>query len=64
MSITKQVTVWCDGCGNWEQASSTAASLRRELKKKGWKTVLKHHIVTDYCPDCWRKQEEGYAPRA
>ena len=51
MSVTKQVTIWCDQCGNWDQATATANELRKELKAKGW-TKVTHYSIRDYCPKC------------
>lgn len=38
MSITHEVTIWCDICAQWEQASETTTKdFRKQLKKrKGW----------------------------
>ena len=58
MSLTRQITVWCDQCGNWDQASMTAANLRKELSRKGWTTVH-HYNVRDYCPTCSAKRVEA-----
>lgn len=55
MSITQQVTVWCDGCHNWEQASTTAKILRRDLKTKGWSSTRDGQ---DYCPTCTKERKE------
>jgi hypothetical protein len=53
MSITRQVTVWCDHCGNWQQGSTTADVLRKELRKKGWiVNFLENDERKDFCPDC------------
>lgn len=57
MSITRQVTVWCDECGRWEQASMTAAELRRQLHKMGW-YVGGRPGAKDVCPDCARRAAE------
>jgi hypothetical protein len=53
VSLSHEVTVWCDGdendCGQWEQASGlTAKNMRRWLKKKGWT----HKKGQDLCPRC------------
>ena len=57
MSITKQVTVWCDDCGVWEQETSTVVQLRKKLKKRGWltKQVIEEEI-RDYCPECAKRR--------
>lgn len=60
MSVTKQVTIWCDDCGNWDQATATAAKLRKELKAKGW-TSVSHYSVRDYCPACSKKRAAALA---
>ncbi len=60
MSITKQTTIWCDGCGTWEQKSATALEIRQELRKKGWiVNFLETYERKDYCPACWEKRERG-----
>lgn len=50
MSYTREVTIWCDKCGNWEQEPGTTATrLRAKLiDKKGWKRA----VGQDLCPDC------------
>lgn len=48
MSISKQVTVWCDNCQNWEQFSCTAKEARKELKQRGWK----NNGRDDLCTEC------------
>jgi hypothetical protein len=54
MSVTRQVTVWCDECGNWEQATLRTAQMRKELKKKGWSFKNTY----DFCPKCTQKKLE------
>jgi hypothetical protein len=56
MSVTRQVTIWCDDCGNWDQASATAARLRRELRDRGWTVVRDDQGVHDYCQECSQKR--------
>lgn len=78
MSISKQITVWCDSCGNWERASTTAAALRKMLRKKGWITIrcdtdagkptpfFFNAIpgeVKDFCPKCISDHPEMYKGR-
>ena len=36
MSVTRQVTVWCDRCSDWVQDSVSVRQLRRKLKTRGW----------------------------
>ncbi len=50
MGVSKRVTIWCDGCSIWEQASATAAQFRRELRARGWLVGLPGGV--DYCPKC------------
>jgi len=57
MSLSHQVTIWCDSCFHWEQATATAAQLRQELRKKGW-TKVTHYYVQDYCRECSKKRAE------
>jgi hypothetical protein len=52
MSITRQVTVWCDGCSEWVQATGNARSLRKELKEKGWT----YQRGKDFCDRCTRER--------
>ena len=54
MSITKQVTVWCDTCGDWDQASYTTIALRKELRGRGWT----REGQSDYCKTCSLKRKE------
>ena len=51
MSISKQVTVWCDGCVRFEQMTGTVADARKELRTKCWKS----EGGKDYCPLCVAK---------
>lgn len=55
MSLTRQVTVWCDRCAQWEQISGTAKQLRKDLQHKGWT----REGVKDYCPPCSKFREES-----
>lgn len=58
MSTTKQVTVWCDACSNWQMYSDTAAGARRYLKKHfQWEVNVpsNYNKRKDYCPTCWNK---------
>jgi hypothetical protein len=58
MSVTREVTVWCDGCMEWDQRSGTRATdLRRELKAKGWTRTKVDGEWKDYCPECSRKRK-------
>lgn len=59
MSITKQVTVWCDGCQQWDQSTMTAAAARKDLKKRGWS----QRGTNDYCPHCTEKMKHGEDPK-
>lgn len=65
MSSSRQVTIWCDGCSEWEQASVSATRLRKELRKQGWTTREVDFLVPgvsevrrkrDYCPACSKKR--------
>lgn len=49
MSISKEITVWCDhpDCPTWAQeAGSVASALRADLRHRGWATL----DGQDYCP--------------
>jgi hypothetical protein len=50
MSYTKQITIFCDQCGNWEQVGATSATqARRMLKRRSW---LHRSNGQDVCPQC------------
>ena len=57
MSLTQQITIWCDGCLEWEQRSATAKYARRELKIRGWTRVRENAEMKDYCPKCSAKRK-------
>lgn len=62
MSITKEITIFCDGCTNWQagsQVNVTAAIVRRECKRFGWVRCGRK----DYCPTCSNRTLTP-APRA
>lgn len=49
MSWTKQITIWCENCSEWDQLATTSVKLaRKELKGKGWSSKGNK----DYCPQC------------
>lgn len=59
MSITREVTVWCDYCANWEQVSGhTIRQARKEMKRRGW-TVMRRPVMEDICPNCSRDIAAG-----
>lgn len=60
MSVTYQVTVWCDECGQWDQMSTNASTARRKLKRQGWTRSR----ASDYCPHCTKKRKEVRDERA
>lgn len=63
MSLTREVTVWCDDCSAWEQSTDSAKSLRKKLRAKGWATVrVAGEGVRDYCPRCAERLEEKEEP--
>ena len=38
MSWSRQVTIWCDICGEWDQIPTNSVKrARKEVKRKGWK---------------------------
>lgn len=63
MSISKQVTVWCDGCQEWVQASGgTVKQLRKELQRRGWRLTRDGR---DFCEECvvgQRAKESAHHP--
>lgn len=64
MSFSKQVTIFCDRCGQWEQFShTTVAEMRRELRQRGWRAVALNpdaakHPLGDVCPECVGSKKE------
>lgn len=56
MSITRQNTVWCDGCNDWEQRSYSVKHIRMELKQKGWITARVDGKVCDFCSKCSKER--------
>jgi hypothetical protein len=55
VSLSKETTVWCDGCGEWEQSADPAPIARRRLPADGWRvgvTGERYREQTDYCPAC------------
>lgn len=66
--ITRQHTVWCGGCGNWEAASTRTASQMADIAR----TELKWRETREYgwvCRECAVKVPPsthflGHAPPA
>ncbi len=54
MSVTHEVTIWCDGdyggCGNWQQGTDGITQLRAQLNNAGWS--VRGRGRADYCPEC------------
>lgn len=50
MSFTREITLWCDVCGDWTQTSGTVARIRKAFKRDGWSRRGKE----DLCPRCTR----------
>jgi len=48
MSTSHQVTLWCDGCQTFDQASMSASQLRLDARKSGWTRLN----GKDLCPKC------------
>jgi hypothetical protein len=61
MSITRQVTIWCDDCGQWDQATKRAVELRRSLHRIGWVRIEDDGQWKDYCPKCAAKRKGSKA---
>lgn len=57
MSISRQNTIWCDDCNDWEQRSYAVKHIRAELKRAGWTCVREDGEVKDFCPECSKKRE-------
>lgn len=55
MSVVKETTIWCDGCGQWERDTVHAATLRKTLKADGWRVAVRGVLdgkLADYCRWC------------
>jgi hypothetical protein len=61
MSLSHEVTIWCDNCITWEQRSGTAKDLRKELKARGWTSTSDSGVVSDYCPVCSAERRKASA---
>ena len=46
MSFTREITIFCDKCGDWERVTTAKVSTaRREVKIKGWRYMKDPEIV-------------------
>lgn len=54
--ITKQYTVWCDRCGNWDQLTGSMPQAKKEWKRLGWK-FKRTGDGLDLCPLCIKNKE-------
>jgi hypothetical protein len=55
VSLTHEVTIWCDACNTWERSIETAAKARKKLKALGWtrtKATPECTAAQDLCPHC------------
>lgn len=68
MSASTTVTIWCNGCGDWNHTGSTAREARQYAKQAGWKvnqpstevmpsdptaaSLWSPNNRRDFCPDC------------
>lgn len=60
MSVSREVTIWCDECMQWEQRSEAKVStIRKELKAPGWTRVRQDGRLKDLCPGCARNGSNG-----
>jgi len=52
VSVTHEVTVWCDDeeCVEWVQGANGLATLRRQLKRQGW--LVAQPGGRDICCEC------------
>jgi hypothetical protein len=54
MTVSKQLTVFCDRCFNWSYVDAlTKQGARAELKKHGWRVILDK----DVCPEDHNKKD-------
>lgn len=60
MSLTREVTIWCDDCAEWEQRSGLkVTTVRRDLKAEGWtRTKGGDGEMKDYCQTCSEKRRK------
>jgi len=59
MSLSREITIWCDDCMQWEQRSGLRVpTVRRELKAQGWTCRRVDGETKDYCPDCSEKRRK------
>lgn len=57
MSISKEITIWCDGeeCPLWRQESGTTAKeIRKHLMGRGWGHVGNKDFCADHRPELRR----------
>lgn len=57
MSWSKEVTIWCDGCGQWLPGYSSIVKIARKNTHigKGWTTI----DDKDYCISCQANAKAG-----
>jgi len=54
--ISRQHTVWCGECGNWEQVDAhLKADAEKLVRRLGWKYIEKSGWS---CPECQKCQKE------
>lgn len=60
MSVSHEVTVWCDGndCNEWVQDVNGITRLRAALKRRGW-TIGKGDSGKDLCRECATPKPTG-----
>lgn len=60
MTASRLWTVFCNGCGQWENAGidHTAKSARQGLRGRGWWLALPGG--RDLCPNCVAKEEAAF----
>lgn len=58
MSITREVSVFCDYCGNWQRAVHvTPRELRAMVRKLGWvRRRNSANVLQDVCAFCAKKE--------
>jgi hypothetical protein len=56
VSLTRTITIWCDGrrCTSWAESIEKARELRSYLRRGGWSRV----DGKDYCPACSKKRQK------
>lgn len=68
MSLSREIVVFCDKCGEWERVMTAKVSTaRRAVKKKGWRRMKDQALadagwstgfLIDVCPGCQNRRAD------